>query len=241
MSKGRELKAAVADSIANIRLGVTAYVFGNQRATYRTVAVELRKLLLDANAARSFGARGKAPTVLRLAYGRLDRIYLQSLQLKRDSVKDTGWADIGPPLHPDPRDILRRASAADHLVTLRDWLKETPVRDAQGAVRKTSRVLQDIADKEGAHIIDRWGGKDWRETGIAVALAPVHPSEMTTEEMANLPYSANWEQFVIAAGASLLYARKREQRRWAPLFDANQRPPKVEGTSGPPITLQRRT
>jgi hypothetical protein len=137
--------------------------------------------------------------------------------------------------------MLRRASADDHLVSLRDWLKETPVRDARGALRRTSRVLRDKADKEGAHIIDRWGGKDWRETGAAVALAPVDPSEMTPEALANLPYSANWEQFVISAGASLLYARKREQRGWAPLFNVNQRPPEVDGTAGPSITLQRRT
>ncbi len=241
MSKGRELQAAVADSISNIRLGVTAYVFHNQRATYRTVAVELRKLLLDANAARSFGAKGKAPTVLRLAYGRLDRIFLQSLQPKRDSVNAAGWADVGPPLYPDPKDILRRASADDHLVSFRNWLKETPVRDAQGALRKTSRVLQDIADKEGAHIIDRWGGKDWRETGFAFAVIPADPREMTTEEVANLSFDANWEQFVIAAGASLLYARKREQRGSALLFDANQRPPEVDRTAGQSFTLRRRT
>ncbi len=61
-----DLVAAVRDSIDNIKLGVKAYVFDGQRSAYRTVAVELRKLILDADSARSFDASRKAPTLFGL-------------------------------------------------------------------------------------------------------------------------------------------------------------------------------
>ena len=213
-------------------------MFRGRSSSYRTVAVELRKLLLDPDAARSFGATGKAPTLFGLAFGRLDRMYVQSLALERNSATDGEYIDTGPPLHFDPADVLRRAQGDDHLVSLRDWLKECPVRDAKGAVRRTSRILQDIADKEGAHIIGNWGGKDWREQG-GLALAPTNPKEMTMDEIAALRYGANWEQFVVAAGAGLLYARRKAQGQWEPMFDTSDLPP-LGGPVGKSVVLQRR-
>ena len=233
-----DLVAAVTDSIDNVKLGVKAYVFGGQKAAYRTVAVELRKLLLDADSARSFGASGKAPTLFGLAFGRLDRIYLQSLLPRSGSERDDGYVDVGPPLHPDPRDILHRASGDDHLVSLRDWLKESPVRDAHGAVRRTDSTLLDIADKEGAHAIRNWGKKDWREQA-SIALSPVNPGKMTMDEIAKLPYGANWEQFVIGAGARLLYARIRRGDQWESLIDTGDFP-EFGGPTGTAVVLQRR-
>ena len=114
------------------------------------------------------------------------------------------------------------------LVPLRDWLDECPVRDAKGAVRTTSNVLLDIADKEGAHVINNWGKKDWRNKA-GIAISSKNPREMTPEEIEALPYDANWEQFVIAAGAKLLYARKWEQRKWKQLFNFQIDIPRSEG------------
>lgn len=236
MSTGKDLNSAVADSIANIEMGVTAYVFGGQRAAYRTVATELRKLLLDPNTARSFGASSRTSTLLGLAFGRLDQIDIQSM--KPGSVNDTGWVDVGPPLYPDSRAILQHARGLDQRISLRDWMSESAVTDANGAARRTDRALKDIADKEGAHSIHDWGGKDWR-SGTGVAVTTVDPGEMTMDEVESLPYGANWEQFVIMAGASLLYARKREQGRWAPMFDAAERLPEVDGAAGT-LQIQRR-
>lgn len=238
MSTGKDLNSAVADSIANIEMGVGAYVFRDQRAAYRTVAVELRKLLLDPNTARSFGATSRTSTLMGLAFGKLDQIDIQSM--KPGSANDTGWVDVGPPLYPDSRAILLHARGLDQRISLRDWLSESAVTDANGAARRTDRALKDIADKEGAHSIQGWGGKDWR-SGAGIAVTTVDPSEMTTEEVANLPYGANWEQFVIAAAASLLCARKKEHGRLTWLFDAAERLPEVDGTAGAPIQLQRRT
>lgn len=227
------------DSIDNVKLGVKAYIFDGRRAAYRTVAVELRKLLLDANSARSFGARGKAPTLFRLAFGRPDKIYLQSLRARSDSDRGAGYVDVGPPLHPDLKDILRHASDDDRLVSLREWLNESPVRDAHGAVRKTSSTLLDIADKEGAHAIHGWGKKDWRDQA-GIALSPVSRGKMTMDEIAGLPYAANWEQFVIGAGSRLLYARRRRGDQWESLIDTSDLP-EFGGPIGTALVLQRRT
>ena len=173
-----------------------------------------------------------------MAFGRLDRIYLQSLLPRPGSERDDGYVDVGPPLHPDPRDILRRASNDDHLVSLRQWLKESPVRDAHGAVRRTDSALLDIADKEGAHAIRNWGKKDWREQA-GIAFSPVNPGKMTLDEIAGLPYGTNWEQFVIGAGARLLYARIRRGDLWESLVDTSDLP-EFGGPTGTAVVLQRR-
>ncbi len=233
-----ELIAAVRDAIANIKLGVKAYVFDGQRSAYRTVAVELRKLILDADSARSFDASRKAPTLFGLVFGRLDRIYLQSLLPRRPgSEREDGWVDVGPPLHRDPRDILRRASSDNHLVSLREWLKESPVRDAHGAVRNTSSTLRDIADKEGAHVIRNWGKKDWRAQA-GIAWAPI--AQIESGDVADLPFGANWEQFVIGAGSRLLYTRSWRGNQWESLIDTSDLPA-LDGPIGTPVVVQRRT
>ena len=49
-----EMEKRVKHSISNIQRSVKAYVFDKDDSAYLTVAVELRKLLLDNNAAESF-------------------------------------------------------------------------------------------------------------------------------------------------------------------------------------------
>ena len=113
--------------------------------------------------------------------------------------------------------------------------------DTHGAVRKTSNILQDIADKEGAHVISNWGKKDWRNKA-GIAITSKNPREMTPEEIEALPYGANWEQFVIEAGAKLLYARKWEQSQWKQLFDfqiAIQESKGADETSNVSLSLQQ--
>ena len=238
----RALMSAVEDSLANIRLGVELYVGASHRSVYRMVAVELRKLLLDQDSVRSFvGSTQKRCNLFEAAFGKGDKIYIQSFLTKSGTVTEDGYISVGPPLYPNSVSIVYSARGDDRLVPLRDWLGECPVRDANGAVRKTSNILQDIADKEGAHVISNWGKKDWRNKA-GVAITSKSPREMTPEEIEALPYDANWEQFVIEAGAKLLYARKWEQSQWKQLFDFQIDIPQSKGadeTSNVSLSLEQ--
>ena len=235
-----ELKSAVDDALANISTGVQAYVFNAQHAQYRTVAGTLRTLVLDKNSASSFNGKGSNRSMFELVYGRADKIFLQSLLPKGGIASKDGYIADGPPLWDNPIGILQEAGRNGRTVSLREWLEECAVHDANGSVRKTRNVLLDIADKEGAHAIFGWGGKDWRGKA-GITFANRNPQEMTLDEVAALPYDLNWQQFVIGAGARLLYARRREGGGLRKLFDtrafdiAIARSP-VAGT----ITLERK-
>ena len=234
-----QLISAVRDSLDNIELAVNAYVFGGKHSSYRTVAVELRKLLLDKDAVRSFLGSTKMHNLFEAVYGKGDRIYLQSFLPKSGTITQDGYFDVGPPLHVTPTSILVHASKADQLIPLRQWLDECPVHDSNGAVRKTAKVLQDVANKEGAHIIN-WSRTDWRNKA-GIALIPARSGEPTKEQITSAPYEANWQQFVIGAGARLLYARKRENGKWRQMFTYSLDASELGNVgSGDTVTLQRR-
>lgn len=237
-----ELRSSVGDALANILTGIREYVFNGQRSQYRSVAIELRKLLLDKNSAQSFIGKSKNPkNLFELAYGHGDRIVLQSLAPHKGLVAEDGWISVGPPLYRDLTGIISDAGADGRLLPLRQWLDECPVHDSDGALRKTGKILQEIADKEGAHIIRAQPAKDWRSKGGGIALTSRNPQEMTLDEVATLPYDLNWQQFVIGAGARLLYARRREAGGLRKLFDTRQLDDAIQDSQDTEsITLQRR-
>lgn len=210
-----QLLAAVRESLANIDWSVRSYLVEGKHSLYRTVAVELRKLLLDKDSVRSFLGRGeKRHNLFEAAFGKGDRIYLQSFLSGPGSATD-GYFDVGPPLYPSPASVLIHARNDDKLVPLREWLEECTVHDSTGAIRKTANILRDIANKEGAHIINR-EKKDYRnEAGITLLPVGVEP---TIEELTAANWEANWQQFVIGAGAKLLYARRWDRGEWQRLF-----------------------
>ena len=240
----RELARAFDDAADNLRIAVRTYILDNQRSQYRTVAVQLRILLLDENSARSFvgkGSKSKSKSLLELVYGNQDKILMQSLLPKERLDPKDGWRDVGPPLYGDPRALLAEARNNDRLVSLRKWLSECPVYDDRGGVRQTQTVLQDIADKEGAHSIKAWGGKDWRNKA-GIALTSRNPQAMTLDEVAALEYGLNWEQFVIGAAARLLYACRREEGALRKLFDTKSLDLLIRDQQDVrAITLQNRT
>ena len=54
MNEMEEVKKGVQDSIDIIKRNVKAYIFERDDSTYRSIAIELRKILLDTNATASF-------------------------------------------------------------------------------------------------------------------------------------------------------------------------------------------
>ena len=205
----REFERAVQHSISNIRRSVKAYVFEREDSAYRVVAVELRKLLLDTNAAASFAPRSRTKkrkrSLFELQYGSGKNILLQSFmpepqEQKRSEAED--YIAVSPRIYASRIDILCGATRGDRLVTLPVWLDEPFVHNNHGAVLKVRTVLEEIADREGSHIISL-KGRDKRED-VRIAFAP---SPVSGEDVTSLEYVEHWEQFVIDAGMRLLDAR----------------------------------
>lgn len=242
MHTNPELRSSVGDALANILTGIREYVFNGQRAQYRSVAIELRKLLLDKNSAQSFVGKSKnSKSLFELVYGHGERIVLQSLAPHKGLASEDGWVSVGPPLYRDLTGIISDSSAAGRLLPLRQWLDECPVHDSDGARRKTGKILKEISDKEGAHIIRSQSAKDWRSKGGGITFASRNPQKMPLDEVATLPYDLNWQQFVIGAGARLLYARRREAGGLRKLFDTRVLDIAIQdGQDTETITLQRR-
>ena len=89
MSEISEIKRGVQDSINNIERSIKAYVFEEDNSVYRTVAVELRKLLLDKNAPASFIKKGEKnnKSLFELYYDDGKDILLQSFLNPRENTK----------------------------------------------------------------------------------------------------------------------------------------------------------
>ena len=203
-----ELEKGVQHSISNIQRSVKAYVFDGDDPAYRVVAVELRKLLLDTNAASSFEkvrSKKNKRNLFELYYGNGKNIYLRSFLSPRGKERTSApknYMDVSPNIYKNRSDILYIATHERDLVKLSEWLDEAFVYDRNGSIMKVRTVLGRIADKEGAHIIST--RKDDRED-IRIAFAGGPPS---LEEAESLNYIEHWEQFVIDAGMRLLDSRK---------------------------------
>ncbi len=200
------LLPSLADSVAIIRDGIFDYIYGGRPAAYRNVAVELRKLLLDKNAVASFVGRKntRAPSnLIELAYG--NKVYLRSFLPKGGGLEDSesdGWRNSGPSRRVSSEYILVDAHKTENLVLLRDWLSECSVRDNNGTIRGNGVIIEDIAGKDGSHIIDRKPAY-WRN-GVGFALVP-SSINLADVDITKLGYESNWEQFIIDSGVRLLY------------------------------------
>ena len=205
-----ELARGVDHSIGNIRRSVKAYVFDGDDSAYRVVAVELRKLLLDTNAAASFAPKVKKGknkrSLFELHYGSGKNILVRSFipeQADKESPESNDYVAVSPNIYPNRTDILWTATHGGRLVNLLAWLDEPFVHNNSGAVMKVRTVLHYIAGKEGAHIISSKGRDEREDVRIAFSASLV-----ATEDVPSLEFVEHWEQFVIDAGMRLLDARR---------------------------------
>ena len=207
-----ELKRGVKDSINIIQRNIKVYIFEKDYSVYRTVAVELRKLLLDNNASASFDKKEKqnCKSIFELYYG-TDILLKSFLEFKKDQSKsnsDVFFRQCTPNGYIRREDILYHAiSNNSKLVPLRKWLNEPFVYHESGAGYTPYKLLNHMAGKEGAHIINPKKGDI---TGPAISI--LH------KDTPNLPLgiaSINcWKDFVIDAGVRLLNARRMTDKNF---------------------------
>ena len=192
-------------SIDSLRRNIIEYVFEENDSAYLVVAVELRKLLLDVKAEASFEReKGKKTkrSLFETHYGSGKQIYLRSFLSPNESGSDINTdshVDVNPTIYKSRHDILYNATHGGRLVNLMVWLDEAFVHDKRGAILKVRTVLGQIADKEGAHIIDRRVWDKREDVRVAFSEAP-----MKGEAPESLNFVEHWEQFVIDAGMRVL-------------------------------------
>lgn len=206
------LENAVQDSIKNIERSIRAYVFDGENSAYRVVAIELRKLLLDARAAASFNPSHKKKKIRRnvfeLHFGKGEFIQLRSFMPDPDTQEeDNDLIDVMPFAYLNKVDILSRALHYGNMVTLPSWLEEPFTRSYTGSVLKVGTALKYIADKEGSHII-KPNATNFRAFPRVGVLPYSQADKATESDMID-----HWEQFVIDAGMRLLDARRKTDGR----------------------------
>ena len=192
-------------SIDSLRRNIIEYVFEENDSAYLVVAVELRKLLLDVKTEASFEReKGKKTkrSLFETHYGSGKQIYLRSFLSPNESGSDINTdshVDVNPTIYKSRHDILYNATHGGRLVNLMVWLDEAFVHDKRNAILKVRTVLGQIADKEGAHIIDRRVWDKREDVRVAFSEAP-----MKGEAPESLNFVEHWEQFVIDAGMRVL-------------------------------------
>ena len=212
MSKMIELKRGVQDSINIIERNIKAYIFEEDNSVYRTVAVELRKLLLDKKASATFVEKGKKnKSLFELYYGDATDILLQSFLTQQKNIKKPNTSQVvTSSLHLDRMSILRKAKGDNNLVSLTHWLNE-PLFYYEEIPQTLRGVLKHIANKEGAHIVNPNSIKkkdNITSTAIALVSEPITSSNVEFLVASN----KNWNQLIIEAGMKLLNARKASDK-----------------------------
>lgn len=188
-----DARSRVQRSLDNIHRAVLGYIFEEDRSAYQTVAVELRKLLLDKNAPRSWDKNTKRQSAFELIFGRRDDIYVSGLP-----------SDGSVSMFFDLEIMLACASSSDRLITMKDWLAQRHITSPDGLERTLATLLRDVADLEGAHIIGSPGASRRSWKGFGVGLLTDHMTDFEKGE----EFMEMWRQLVVFAGAKLLMSRR---------------------------------
>ena len=195
------LEEAVQHSIDIIQSGIKSFVYDNREAAYRSVSTELRKLLLDKNAAKSFSKSlgESAKSVFELYYGNGSSIFVKSFATKKE-LKDKDDFIVTPAIYFERRDILYHATKQGQRVDVHVWLNEPLAFSPSGKIISVGTAINLISGKEGAHIIDP-RGSEWMKVGLNLS-----DFASTSENIASLYYHNPWRQFIIDSGMRLLEA-----------------------------------
>lgn len=199
------LEEAVLHSISEIERGIKAFVDDEDDLAYRGVATELRKLLMDKDAVRSFhksiDRAEKAHSLFELQYGNRRDIFLKSFS-PQQKIQADNYVDVTPDIYPDREDVLICAIKDGTRVSLKEWLNESVAFSKNGEALNVGTMIKYIAGKEGSHIINPVGDK--RED-VKIGFRSGPPTE---EEIDSITFKITdpWRQFIIDAGMRLLSA-----------------------------------
>lgn len=201
------LAESIRHSISIVEKCIKEYIFQEDDSAYRSVATELRKLLMDKNAVASFQnsiSRAKnVKNLLELYYGNGRKILLKSFR-KVQQLGTDDFIDVTPDVYRTREDLLYYATHGGSLVSLRKWLEEHLAYTRNGEILKVGTAIKYIAGTEGSHIINPV--RDERED-IGIAFSSKHP---TPENIKDIDFNRTnpWRQFIIDAGMRLLAATR---------------------------------
>ena len=207
-----ELVTEVMALLSAIEDAIIGYVYRNQRFAYRTVATNLRTLLLDNHSARSW-RRETSLSMFELCFGAGNGIFLRSF------LDESSRGSRSPVrtllLYPDPTAIIWQASRDSDPVSLSNWQQELLLVDVKGKEWDVRKVLQWMGDKSGAHVLN---DKDDPRADLIFGLAPPDASQRDLQQLLDNSYGREWEHFVIDAGMRLLSARTNRRGQLAPML-----------------------
>ena len=204
MKRAEQIQLArnVAYSWKQLATGINGYVYNNDSTAFLSIAVVLRKLLLDKGSANSFQQKSDSIVELFLVDG--EKIFLRGFEVskRRKSVAQT------PPLYHHKSDIIYDAVYRGKLMPLNRWLDGAIVHAQQGDVLTTSEIIKSVADKQGAHIIKR---KPKIDAFGGASLALISP-DVPASEIDTVDFEVPWQHFIIASAVKLLHAVKSPEK-----------------------------
>ncbi|MCY3853650.1 MAG: hypothetical protein OXF77_00030 [Thaumarchaeota archaeon] len=205
------IEKGVEHSVQAIQKGVVSYIYDNEDLAYKSVATELRKLLIDNCQNNNILRKLKSKrSMFELCYGKCEYIHIQSFK-KGGLKQDNEWRGYSPPLiHPPRTRILTNALQKESPVSLKDWLGEhICYSQEKGYSLNTKKIIKLIANQEGAHIDLN---KDIRNENYRFVFSP---HQLTNENINDgtleklLANQDPWGQFIIGAAIRLLEATNR--------------------------------
>ena len=205
------------DAMDNIHSNIMDYIFKFRRSAYRNIATDLRTLLLDTNAIKSFGGRWKETnqSLFEVVYRQDGNIFIPAM-VKGWSAKDKARIEeTSMPITPAPATLITKMRTTENMVPLSNWLEADYVRTKKRGWLKVNRLLRLTADREGAHLLNRTHEKDLRKDIFDVLWGPPELNENTAEQARRTV----WEQFIIQAGIALLFSAKYQKGEYFRLFN----------------------
>ena len=219
-SELEDLRHFIQGMLQNILLNADAFIFKHETSAYESVSVQVRKLLLDGNAPRSYDKATRHPNLLALAYGGADHIFVNDNPAPRRSQDEQGydWFPKTPSLYASPESMISVAWNGTRQLNLRDWLNHyvtgchaVGCRCAEGSKRseKVSELLRFFADKEGAHRLNHQRERG----GIAISSADAQDGLRPRD------FDVAWQQFAVEAGLKVAFAKQVVDGKQRPIMD----------------------
>ena len=187
-------------SLSTLETLVSGFCAGME-SLYPSILTELRKLLADRNAVRSFDKDSNHSCLYAMRFTGAHRPHLNGFR-STDNV-----ACPSMPLdrrnRPCFQDLLHHGAQRDSLMPLNEWLTRTSVYLGMDLDKvELGRAIRKLAGKEGSHIINE------ELKGMSFAMSPSHEAE----DVQNADYELAWKFLVVDLAVRLLCAVRANGR-----------------------------
>lgn len=209
----RSLENRVDESLSTLETLVTSFCSGEVHL-YSPILTELRKLLADENAVRSFDKKSNHKCLYAMRFTGLKRPFLNGFQKSKNIAFPC--LPMGTNNLPSLQDLIYYGAKKDSLMPLQKWLSTTKIYLGQKLNEVELRnAIKTLAGKEGSHIINQ----DMKT--ISFAIAP-------NIEMAD--FGLPWKCLIVDIAIRLLCAVRANKKMPIRLHELEVRAPPRENS-----------